>query len=52
MAIATAKPADTPVDGVANPISVPSYVSTSPLDAPDCRPGILKEVILASPKVI
>mgnify|MGYP005995201415 CR=1 FL=1 len=38
--------------GVESPMSVPSYVNISPLDAPDCNPGILKEVILASPKVI
>lgn len=38
--------------GVAYPISVPSNVKTSPLEAPDCNPGILNEVILVSPKVI
>ena len=27
-------------------------VSTSPSDAPDCKPGILNAVIFASPKVI
>ena len=52
MAIAIEKPADTPVVGVDSVIFVPSYVNTSPLDAPDCRPGILKEVTSVLPKVI
>lgn len=51
MAIAIEKPADTPV-GAESVISVPSYVNTSPLDAPDCNPGILNEVMLVSPSVI
>ena len=51
MAIATAKPADTPV-GAESVISVPSYVNTSPLDAPEASPGILKDVTLELPKVI
>lgn len=41
-----------PVVGVENPMSVPSYVNTSPLDAPEVNPGILNEVTLASPSVI
>ena len=38
--------------GAASVISVPLNVNTSLVDAPDCNPGILNEVMFALPKVI
>jgi hypothetical protein len=38
--------------GAASVISVPLNVNTSLADAPDCNPGILKDVTLVLPKVI